>query len=91
MSNTNSASLTVTIPAHLDAFIKDRVARGRYETEGEAIRTAIELLEERERQRDAVIDEIRREIELGIQQAEAGQVRDGEEVFRDIRARLGMG
>lgn len=90
MSTTTSTSLTVSIPVHQDAFIKDRVARGRYETAGDVVREAIALLEQREHMRDAVIDEIRREIELGIQQAEAGQVRDGEEVFRDIRAKLGL-
>ncbi len=90
MSTTTSTSLTVSVPAHVDAFIKDRVARGRFESPGDFVREAITLLEERERQRDAVIDEIRREIEIGIAQAEAGQVRDGEEVFREIRARRGL-
>ena len=36
---------------------------------------------------ESVLDEIRRDIEVGIAQVEAGQVRDGEEVFREIRAR----
>ncbi len=90
MSTTTSTLLTVSVPAHVDAFIKDRIASGRFETAGDVVGAAIALLEERERLREAVIDEIRRDIEIGIAQADAGQVRDGEEVFREIRARRGL-
>ncbi len=90
MSTTTSTSLTVSIPTRVDAFIKDRIASGRFETAGDVVGAAIALLEERERLREAIIDEIRREIEIGIAQADAGQVRDGEEVFREIRARRGL-
>jgi putative addiction module CopG family antidote len=83
--------LTVTLPTHLLAFITERVARGRFGSVDQAVGRALSLLEERERMRDTVIDEIRQEIELGIQQAEAGNVRDGEEVFRALRAKRRMG
>ncbi|HQZ40332.1 MAG TPA: type II toxin-antitoxin system ParD family antitoxin [Vicinamibacterales bacterium] len=86
-----ATSLTVTLPSDLDAFIRERVAAGRFATPGEAVREALVLLERRERERDAVIDEIRREIQLGIDQAEGGQLRDGETVFRELRHRLGLG
>ena len=49
---------------------------------------ALTLLERREHDRDAALDEIRREIQLGIEQAEAGQLRDGETVFAEIREKL---
>ncbi len=53
--------------------------------------TALILLERREHDRDAALDEIRREIQLGIDQAEAGQLRDGEEVFAEIREQIEVG
>ena len=87
MSATPSTSLTVSVPAHVDAFIKDRVAAGRFETAGDVVGAAIPLLVERERMGESVLDEIRRDIEVGVAQVEAGQVRDGEEVFREIPAR----
>lgn len=87
MSTTPSTSLTVSVPAHVDDFIKDRVASGRFETAGDVVGAAIALLEERERLREAVIDEIRRDIEEGAQQADAGLLRDGPEVFDEIRRR----
>lgn len=76
MSTTRSTSLTVSVPAHVDDFIKDRVASGRFETAGDVVGAAIALLVERERQREAVINEIRREVLSGTAQVAAGQVRD---------------
>jgi putative addiction module CopG family antidote len=81
------ASLTVSLPDDLDAFIRERVAAGRFASAGELIRTAVEELERREKERDAVIDDLNREIEIGARQAEAGRVRDGREVFDAIRRR----
>jgi putative addiction module CopG family antidote len=81
------ASLTVSLPDDLDAFIRERVAAGRFASAGELIRTAVEELERREKERDAVIDDLNREIEIGARQAEAGLVRDGREVFDAIRRR----
>ena len=85
MSTTPSTSLTVSVPAHVDAFIKDRVAAGRFETAGDVVGAAITLLEQQERMRDKVIDEIRRDIEEGARQADAGLLRDGRQVFEEIR------
>ncbi len=91
MSTTPSTSLTVSVPSHVDAFIKEQVASGNYSTADDIVCAALALLRDRRQQmREAVIDEIRREIEIGIAQADAGQVRDGEEVFREIRARRGL-
>lgn len=85
MSTTPSTTLTISVPADVDAFIKDRVASGRFETAGEVVGAAIALLEERERMREAVLDEVRRDIEEGARQADAGLLRDGREVLDEIR------
>jgi len=85
MGTTPSTSLTVSVPEHVDTFIKDRVAAGRFATPGDVVGAAIALLEERERIRESVLDEIRRDIEEGARQADAGLLRDGREVFDEIR------
>jgi len=85
MSNTTSTSLTVSVPAHVDDFIKDRIASGRFDTASDVVREAITLLEQQERMRDKVIDEIRRDIEEGARQADAGLLRNGHQVFEEIR------
>jgi putative addiction module CopG family antidote len=80
--------LTVSVPEALDAFIRDRVAVGRYASPGEVVREALTLLERRERERDAIVDEIRQQIQQGIDQAEAGHLRDGETVLRELKNEL---
>jgi putative addiction module CopG family antidote len=82
-----TTSLTVTLPDDLDAFIRERVAAGRFPSAGALIRQAVEDLERRERERDAVIADLNREIETGARQAETGQLRDGKQVLADIRRR----
>lgn len=84
----NGSSLTVALPEDLEAFVRQRVASGRFASASDVVQEALTLLERRERDRDAALDEIRREIQLGIEQADAGQLRDGEEVFAEIREKL---
>ena len=81
----NHSSLTVALPEALDAFVHQRVASGRFASASDVVQEALTLLERRERDRDAALDEIRREIQLGIDQADAGQLRDGAAVFAEIR------
>jgi antitoxin ParD1/3/4 len=79
--------LTVNISPSRESFVRDRVAAGRFVTASQVVEEALALLEERERHREAIIDEIRRDIEIGFEQAEAGELRDGEAVFEEIRSR----
>lgn len=80
--------LTVTLPDDLDAFIRERVAAGRFASPSDAIREAIALLERHERDVETTREELRHQILVGIEQVEAGQVRDGEFAFREIREKL---
>lgn len=81
----NHSSLIVALPEAFEAFVRQRVASGRFASASDVVQKALSLLERREHQREAAIDGIRREIQLGIDQAEAGELRDGETVFREIR------
>ena len=80
--------ITVTLPPELDAFIKERVAAGRFATAGEAIREGLRLLEEREHKREAVLTELLREIEIGIEQAKSGKLSDGRAFFEELRQKI---
>ena len=77
--------ITVTLPPELEAFIEERVASGRFATAGEAVREGLRLLEEREQERDAVLAELRQEIEIGVEQARAGKLSDGRAFFEQLR------
>lgn len=85
---TKPTQLTISLTAELEAFIEQRLASGRLATAGEVVREGLRLLEAREQQSEAVIAELRHEIEVGMKQARAGQLRDGREVFEELRRRL---
>jgi antitoxin ParD1/3/4 len=82
------SKITVTLPSDLEAFIDARVASGRFATAGDAVREGLRLLEEREQERDAVLAELRQEIEVGVAQAKAGQLRDGRTFFEKLRQKV---
>jgi antitoxin ParD1/3/4 len=80
--------ITVTLPPELEAFIEERVASGRFATPGEAVREGLRLLEEREQEREAVLTELRQEIEIGVEQAKAGELTDGSAFFEQLRQKI---
>lgn len=81
----NHSPLTVSLPEALNAFVRKLVVSGRFASASDVVQEALTQLERREHDRDAALDEIRREIQLGIDQADAGQLRDGPTVFAEIR------
>ena len=82
------AQITVSLPPEVEAFIEERVAAGRFATVGEAVREGLRLLEEREQKREAVLTELRHEIEIGVEQAKAGRLSDGSSFFEQLRQKL---
>jgi antitoxin ParD1/3/4 len=83
----SSSQLTITVTPELEAFVRERVASGRYDTASDVVSEGLRLLELREHEREAVLGEIRREIELGLEQAKAGQLHDGEAFFAELAQR----
>jgi antitoxin ParD1/3/4 len=84
----SSSQLTITLTPELEAFIQERVASGRFATAGEAVREGLQLLEEREHERDTVLAELRQEIAIGVEQAKAGQLSDGRAFFDELRQKI---
>jgi antitoxin ParD1/3/4 len=62
-------TLNVSLTPHLENFIHQTVSSGRYQSASEVVRTALRLLEERERQKDATLEwlaqEIQKELDSG--------------------------
>jgi len=78
----------ISLTPELEAFISSRVASGRYQSASEVVREALRLLEQREQQRIASLEELRREVAVGLAQARAGELVDGPAAMRRIRDRL---
>ncbi|OFV89648.1 MAG: hypothetical protein A3G76_11740 [Acidobacteria bacterium RIFCSPLOWO2_12_FULL_65_11] len=78
------SQLTVALPPQLDAFVRERVASGRFGTASDVVQEGLRLLEGREQEREAALADLRREINVGLEQARSGQLRDGETVFAEL-------
>ena len=78
--------MTISLTPHLEQFVTSRVSSGRYLSASEVIREALRLLEERELRREEELAELRAKIRVGLEQARAGDLLDGDEVFRELEA-----
>jgi antitoxin ParD1/3/4 len=78
-------SLNVSLTPELEQFVQSRLASGRYQTASEVIREGLRLLEEREQAREAALEELRAKIRRGGEQANRGELLDGDVVFEEIR------
>jgi antitoxin ParD1/3/4 len=67
----------------LEAVVNDLVANGRYNSKSEVLREGVRLVQERE----AALAKLWAEIDKGVASAEAGHVRDADEVFDELEAR----
>jgi antitoxin ParD1/3/4 len=85
--------MNVSLTPELEAFVHDKVASGRYTSASEVVRESLRLLEEREWIRQRRVDELRAEIQKGIDDIEAGRVielnsdEELKEFFEDIKRR----
>jgi antitoxin ParD1/3/4 len=80
--------MNVSLTPELEKLIHGKVESGLYLSASEVVREALRLLEERDRIREMRLDELRREIKLGIDQADRGELLDGPEVFEGLRAKV---
>ena len=76
--------MNVALTSHFEGFIRQLITTGRYNNASEVVREGLRLLKEH----DEVRMKWREQIERGWLQAQAGQVVDGEEVFRKADARI---
>lgn len=81
------SSMNVSLTPELEQFVQSRVSSGRYQTASEVVREGLRLLESREQEREAAMRELRMKIRHGVEQADRGELLDGEKVFEDIRHR----
>ncbi len=82
------APLRITLSPDLDDFVASRVASGRYGSVAEVIQESLRFLEQHEALLEIPAAELRARIAVGLEQADRGELRDGEEVFRELEARI---
>lgn len=79
--------MNVSLTPALEKLVEKRVKSGLYHSASEVIREALRLLEDQERARHLKLENLRREISIGVEQADRGELMDGQEVIRKLRKR----
>lgn len=66
--------MNVSLTPELEKFIQRKLKSGRYHTASEVIREGLRLLEEQDQLRALKIEALHKEIKVGIDQADRGEV-----------------
>lgn len=75
---------SVALGSHFEAFIKEQVAKGRYNNASEVVRDGLRMLEDRQQDRQAKLEALRADLEEGLK----GPEYPAEEVFAEVRRRI---
>jgi antitoxin ParD1/3/4 len=59
--------MNVNLTPQLEELVRSKVASGRYTSASEVVREALRLMEEHDRLREAKLQELRREVRLGLE------------------------
>jgi antitoxin ParD1/3/4 len=75
-----------SIGKHFEGFIQGLLESGRYSTASEVMRDGLRMIEEREQRRNAKLEALRAEIQMGFDSGPAEEVDPGEWI-KSIKAR----
>lgn len=79
--------MNVNLGPIFDEFVAEMLRTGLYQSQSEVVREGLRLLKEREEIKNLRLAEMRKQISLGMKQAEKGDLIEGATVFAGIRAR----
>jgi antitoxin ParD1/3/4 len=81
--------MNVSLTAELEQLVNEKVASGMYTSASEVIREGLRLLKERDELRRVQMDEVRRDVMLGVEQVRAGRGKKygGAELADTIKSR----
>jgi len=80
--------MNISLTHDLEQFITDKLRSGRYTSVSEVIRDGLRLLVERDQLYQLRLDELRKEIQKGIDSGEAIPF-DPEEIMAEVSTRMG--
>jgi antitoxin ParD1/3/4 len=83
--------MTVSLTPELEAYIQEKIASGNYTSPQEVIWHALRLLREEDAARQMRFEELKREIQIGIDAADRGELVDGEQFMAELKQRYGEG
>ena len=80
--------MNVSLTPELERIISYKVESGMYNSASEVVREGLRLLQERDEFRQMKLDSLRKEIQKGVDDLEAGRFRDGREARAEMKERL---
>ncbi|HKP77006.1 MAG TPA: hypothetical protein VJT67_15855 [Longimicrobiaceae bacterium] len=81
-------SMGLHIPPEFERAVRDRVASGMYDSVDDVLQACLDALVHEEEFQAEEMDWLRKQIDVGIADAERGDVLPGDEAFEQIRAEL---
>lgn len=82
-----SGTMNVSLTPELRKFVGQKIKSGRYRSASDVIQEGLRLLEDEERLRDKRLAEVRRKIQIGLDELDRGEGLPGEEVFEELKRR----
>ena len=77
--------MNVSLTPELEALVQSKVASGLYNNQSEVVREALRFLAEQDQMRQAHLARLREALDLGLQEADRGELFDGPEVVQEMR------
>lgn len=79
--------MNISLTPELEKRIQEKVSTGFYNSASEVIRDALRLLFMQDEIRNQQILELRKEIDLGLEDLEKGNTVNGQEAYKRLKAR----
>lgn len=79
--------MDVSLTPEMAKLVKQKVRAGLYRSADEVVREALQLLQERDGEKDRRLADLRQKIEVGWDQAQRGDLLPAKKVFQDLRER----
>ncbi|MCE5230445.1 type II toxin-antitoxin system ParD family antitoxin [bacterium] len=82
--------MNISLPPALEKFVQDKVSSGQFSTASEVVRDGLRLLQEQDVIRKMRLEELRREVQIGIDEIERGEgivYNSIEEFAEDVKKR----
>ena len=80
--------MNVSLTPEHERYVKNKVGSGLYASASEVVREGLRLLQEQDQLKTLRLEELRKQIELGLAEAEAGHLLDGPAVMRELKQRV---
>ena len=79
--------MTVSLTADLEEYVKTKIQSGQFNSPGEIVRAGLQLLQEQDALRQIKLEQLRKDIAVGIEAADRGELISSEDVFRELYQR----